>query len=235
MAKGQHNTPRGNAALATLVPPEGAETMPEKVETEGKLVNPRFAHLMAGRPPSIKSPEELEARILEYLGGLPKWHLPTKAGLCVVLGVHRDTLLQYEKKPIYSGILKHYYQAFEDAWAQNLSRPNATGTIFFLKNAYGYVDRHENDNTNRSTVFVVPAEIAAKHRVKVESQDITNSQIEHGTDNGNEGDYQIQAPQTEGEQSKDDGAREETNGSAGADVPENQLEEKDSALPDANR
>lgn len=118
-----------------------------------------------GRPPAFSSVQDLEERMQLYLENLTQWEKPTKAGLSFSLGITRETLNQYEKKEDYSDVLKYWYCFFENAWVQQLSRPNATGTIFYLKNTFGYVDKHENDLTSggKAIQYVVPQEIAEKH------------------------------------------------------------------------
>lgn len=130
-----------------------AEELEDKEEPKG----------ITGRPPSIASPEEMEKRIVEYLNSIPRWGLPTKAGLSFALGCHRDTLNKYEKEPIFSDILKHWYPYFEDRWVQNLARPNATGTIFYLKNTYQYRDTMDVNPQGLTINFILPQEISGKY------------------------------------------------------------------------
>jgi hypothetical protein len=147
------------------IPSDAEEILEEVIEA----LEPKVVKGIIGRPVAISSVSEMEDRIIEYLNSLSRWGLPTKAGLAFALGVHRDTLNKYEKEAGFSDILKHWYQFFEDRWVQNLARPNATGTIFYLKNTYGYVDAYDQNNTNKVVHYVIPREIADKHAVRIEA------------------------------------------------------------------
>ncbi len=118
-----------------------------------------------GRPRSIATAAELEERILGYLNSLGRYGLPCKAGLSFACGMSRDTLNKYEKEEPYSDVLKHWYCLFESMWVQNLSRPNATGSIFYLKNTYGFMDAFDHTSGGKPVSYVIPNEIAQKHRL----------------------------------------------------------------------
>lgn len=118
-----------------------------------------------GRPRSIASAAELEERIIGYLNSLGKYGLPCKAGLAFACGISRDTLNRYEKEDMFSDVLKHWYALFESMWVQNLSRPNATGTIFYLKNTYGYMDAFDHTSGGKPMQYVIPDKIAERHKI----------------------------------------------------------------------
>lgn len=75
--------------------------------------------------------------------------MPEKAGLCIWLGIHRDTYNEYKKKPGFSDVLKGAELWIERAWVQRLAGNAPTGAIFYLKNAFReeYRDRQETDIT----------------------------------------------------------------------------------------
>jgi len=60
--------------------------------------------------------------------------MPTVNGLALALGMTRETLLRYEEKPAFSDAVKFVRTKLEAEWEQRLAGPNATGTIFWLKN-----------------------------------------------------------------------------------------------------
>jgi len=68
--------------------------------------------------------------------------VPTVNGLCIALGMTRETLLRYEEKEGFSDPVKLVRMRLEAAWEQRLAGPNAAGTIFWLKNQ-GWTDRSE--------------------------------------------------------------------------------------------
>lgn len=89
--------------------------------------------------------------------------MPTKSGLCIFLDVARDTLNAYEKKDEYSDTLKKIYNYIEERWTQSLMKAYPTGSIFYLKNTFGWADKVEQTSTVNHQVFFVPKEIADKH------------------------------------------------------------------------
>lgn len=241
MSKGKHNSKRGTAAIIERHQKEGealdaAAGIDPVVEEK---LNPRFAFLKNGRPKAIQTAEELEERIHQYLHNLGRWGLPTKAGLCFALGISRETLYRYEKEDGFRDTLKHWYSLFEDMWAQNLSRPNATGTIFFLKNAHGYVDRHENDNNNRVIHYIIPPTIAAKHAVPITQVTEEN----HGADNATESaiaasegeSARLPAAQPTLEQTGDGTPDPSADGETRADTHQHQLGQAEGEVPNAVR
>lgn len=116
-----------------------------------------------GRPRAFNSPQELEEKLIPYLEDCKaRKLLPTKTGLALFVDVSKDTLLEYAKKEEYSASVKKIFTAIEEAWTQNLGKSYPVGSIFFLKNSFGWTDRMEQTNTNLN-VFFVPKEIAQKH------------------------------------------------------------------------
>jgi hypothetical protein len=96
-----------------------------------------------GRPPIIDSPEKFEELTELYFEGCKQEDaVPTVNGLCLTLGMTRETLLRYEEKPDFSDTVKKARMRLEMAWEQRLAGPNAAGTIFWLKNQ-GWSDKTE--------------------------------------------------------------------------------------------
>lgn len=103
-----------------------------------------------GRPPKYASGEELMIAITQYFEGIPMFNVPTKAGLMLHLDISRETYSEYRKK--FPDTVRRADRAIEDAWLQRLTGKQATGPIFYLKNAFkeDYKDRHESDVTVRT-------------------------------------------------------------------------------------
>ena len=104
-----------------------------------------------GRPPSFKSVEELKEKFDVYAKLCSdSAQLPEKAGLCLHLGITRETYCEYRKKPDYSDTIKGIDLYIESNWVRRLTSNAPTGAIFYLKNAFRdeYKDRHETDLTS---------------------------------------------------------------------------------------
>jgi hypothetical protein len=98
-----------------------------------------------GRPPIIETPEEFEALADLYFEGCQENNImPTVNGLCLTLGMCRETLLRYEEKPGFSDTVKKHRMRLELAWEQRLAGTACTGAIFWLKNQ-GWTDKTETE------------------------------------------------------------------------------------------
>lgn len=82
--------------------------------------------------------------------------MPNKAGLCIWLGIHKDTYNEYKKKSQFSGALKACEAMIENAWVQRLASNAPTGAIFYLKNAFkdDYREKQEVDHTSRGKALM---------------------------------------------------------------------------------
>lgn len=117
-----------------------------------------------GRPLKFKSPEELQKKIDEYYQWAKdnKKHL-TISGLAWYLDTNRQTLLNYENEDsnLFNSLEDSVKCAFIDAIKRAKARiemeyeeglyhkESVVGTIFTLKNNYGYVDKQEIVQENR--------------------------------------------------------------------------------------
>lgn len=102
-----------------------------------------------GRPPKYTTAIELWKVADEFFKLCDKHkQLPEKAGLCLALGITRETYNQY-KKGKFSDVLKRIELYIESNWVRRLNAQAATGAIFYLKNAFRehYKDRIESDVT----------------------------------------------------------------------------------------
>lgn len=133
-------------------------TLPETAVTPRKR-NP-------GRPRSFPSPKDLEERGLAYIEDcVATKKMPTKSGLAIFMGVSRDTVNHYQREEGYSDIVKKIYDHIEEHWTQSLMRSYPTGSIFYLKNSFGWADRVESTMDINHNIFFVPKEIAEKHKL----------------------------------------------------------------------
>ena len=94
----------------------------------------------------LQTEEQMKEIIERYFNDcIKKEWLPTKNGLVSVLDITRNTYCVWKKK---SNALKVADHAIENQWVQNLTKNNVAGTIFYLKNAFGYRDRQDIDHTS---------------------------------------------------------------------------------------
>lgn len=98
---------------------------------------------LGGRPVLYSNPDDFTKVANDYFAKcVADETVPTVNGLCIALGMTRETLLRYEEKDGFSDSVKMVRMRLEAAWEQRLAGPNAAGTIFWLKNQ-GWTDRSE--------------------------------------------------------------------------------------------
>jgi hypothetical protein len=113
---------------------------------------------LGGRPKRY-SPEEFEAKVIEYFEWVNEENKQRKlkrfegekikpytlSGICVYLGISRDTWNEYSKQEEYTGIIKEAKAVVENYAEEGLLNGslNAIGTIFNLKNNFQWVDKIE--------------------------------------------------------------------------------------------
>lgn len=123
----------------------------------------------AGRPPKHNSPEEMQ-RIIdlyflacksnqpeseEMLEDLSDEDMliinsiddifPTVTGLALALDLTRQGLIEYGEKDIFSDTIRKAKTRIESAIEQRLFYNNPTGSIFNLKNNFGWRDKSEKE------------------------------------------------------------------------------------------
>jgi hypothetical protein len=132
----------------------------------------------AGRPPKYKTKEEMQAIIDLYflacrvhqeeseerLLGLLEDELlmiseiedviPTISGLAYTLGMSTEAFRNYEEKDEFLATVKRAKQRVEMSLEQRLAGNNVTGSIFSLKNNFGWKDKSEVDNNHKGSVKV---------------------------------------------------------------------------------
>jgi len=113
-----------------------------------------------GRPRKFTSADEIYKAGLEYITSTieQEKHL-TFTGLCIALGVVKDTFNDYESGKydtdleVFSGPLKDLKQRVENYAEQKLFGNNPTGAIFALKN-YGWKDKQEIESNISGNIEV---------------------------------------------------------------------------------
>lgn len=71
----------------------------------------------------------------------------TVTGLALALGTNRETLINYESKDEFFDTINTAKQRIQNYLELNLNSTSPTGTIFNLKNNYGWKDKTETDVT----------------------------------------------------------------------------------------
>lgn len=116
-----------------------------------------------GRPPKYKTPEELADAIDWYFfekcfdscGNERLIHKPvTVSGLAYYLGfADRQSITDYQNKDEFTFTIKRAKIRIENYLEEKLSGNNVTGTIFNLKNNFGWKDKTEQEVSVKSRSF----------------------------------------------------------------------------------
>jgi len=103
----------------------------------------------SGKPPIIKSPEELQKKITAYFANEEGKY--TITGLCLSLGFEsRQSFYDYEKKKEYSYLVKRARMVIESYYEERLQCTTPAGSIFALKNM-GWSDKSEIEHSGLPT------------------------------------------------------------------------------------
>lgn len=93
--------------------------------------------LKIGRPESYSTGEEFREQCVKYFKALKFWNMPNIAGLCVFLGISRETWYAYRKtRKEFSDTIRNVEYLIESVWLDRLPRPGGAGVIFYLKNKF---------------------------------------------------------------------------------------------------
>ena len=110
--------------------------------------------MKTGRPPKYETPEEMQKDIDGYFKSVT-WEVegrelckPTVEGLAYALDMTRKGLIDYSKKSDFCYTIKRAKQRIAIALENNLWGTAVTGTIFNLKNNFGWVDKQEVESVN---------------------------------------------------------------------------------------
>jgi hypothetical protein len=100
----------------------------------------------SGRPKLYKSAKPMKIKIDEYFECCKHEHRPyTISGLCLHLGMTRETLRMYENDEIFSDTIKAAKCRVENYIEEKslTGEINTTASIFNLKNNFGWSDRQD--------------------------------------------------------------------------------------------
>ena len=106
-----------------------------------------------GRPRIYKSPEQMQEAIDDYFATT---EIPTVCGLALHLGFNsRQSMFSYEGySSKYLDTIKRAKARVERYLEESLQKQAAAGTIFNLKNNFGWVDKTEQDiNLSGGVIF----------------------------------------------------------------------------------
>jgi len=128
-----------------------------------------------GRPPKYEDESILNISINSYFSSCAKIKnkiiMPNKAGLCVYLGISRDTYSEYRKR--FPDTIKRADDIIENLWIQRLASNAPTGAIFYLKNAFkeSFKDKQEIDHQSGSSVitgitYIIPKDPDNKNDIE---------------------------------------------------------------------
>jgi len=111
------------------------------------------------RPKKFDSVEKLEKAIEQYFAETEIREKPyTMSGLAYYLDMDRQTLLNYSKEEQFFGTIKKARDRVELWWEENLQGNSVTGTIFNLKNNFGWKDKTEQESTVVNTMTIYAPE-----------------------------------------------------------------------------
>ena len=130
---------------------------------------------MAGRPLKFETPEILEEKINEYFKQCEEKGLkPLITELALYLDTTRETLCDYNEKDEYSYSIKKAKLRCQVALERNLveGKVNPTGTIFNLKNNYGWRDKNETDITTQGDKIGGVIMLPQRHDGSLETTEI---------------------------------------------------------------
>lgn len=101
-----------------------------------------------GRPMKYESPDIMQENIERYFNDTKSEEI-TITGLCIALGLNKDTFYEYGKKEEYKDIITMARLYVENSYELSLRKYGRTGDIFALKN-FGWKDKQENINVGVS-------------------------------------------------------------------------------------
>ena len=98
-----------------------------------------------GRPVKYETPEEMQSDIDAYFDSCSEDEPPRVSALAYALDMTTETLRAYGNEEKFSATVKRAKQRIEMHLEKNLNNPSCTGTIFNLKNNFGWKDKQETE------------------------------------------------------------------------------------------
>lgn len=105
--------------------------------------------MSGGRPLKIDSVKELIDKIDMYFNTTKEEEI-TITGLCLSLGINKDTFYEYAKREEYKDVINMARLRVENSYELSLRKYGRSGDIFALKN-FGWRDKQEIDADVRTT------------------------------------------------------------------------------------
>ena len=125
-----------------------------------------------GRPLKFNTVKELQGKIDKYFESCKKENRPlTITGLALALDTSRKVLLEYEEREEFSNAIKKAKLMCENYAEEFLfTSRQVAGTIFNLKNNYGWKDKQDVEHSGEMNV-VTWSELLAKAKEKLGKED----------------------------------------------------------------
>lgn len=182
------------------VRPKLREALTRIVTIDGKSIDQHDATRARGRR-KLDNIAKLQANIDTWLEDCKREDIPpTKSGLCLMLGISKDTLARYladtgaqstvyqpdpisgELHPVTAAdCLKRALLAVEHALEIRMmtGKSNVAGVIFDLKNNHGYTDKSETTSTQTITKTTDTTDIDTRIKELLERQEQARPFTEH--------------------------------------------------------
>ena len=100
----------------------------------------------------FKTPEEMKEKIDDYFNKTAPEEI-TITGLCLHLGMNKDTFYEYNKRDKFKDITESARLRVENSYELSLRKYGRTGDIFALKN-FGWKDKTEVENSGEQNLNV---------------------------------------------------------------------------------
>lgn len=104
-----------------------------------------------GRPIKIKNKDELIEKINKYFSSVKEEEI-TITGLCLAIGINKDTFYEYAKRPEYEEIISYARLIVENSYELSLRKNGRTADIFGLKN-FGWRDTVQEEHSFNNGVL----------------------------------------------------------------------------------
>ena len=89
---------------------------------------------------------------------------PSLAGLCLRLGISRETWSSYGQDEKLCGVVEQARAVMEDYWTAQLNGKGAAGARFALSSNYGWRERHEVEMGPRSAKVMAASSVPLEER-----------------------------------------------------------------------
>lgn len=103
--------------------------------------------MAGGRPLKFKSVEEMQAKIDSYFATCDDDNPPLISGLAYHLDINTETLRRYAQDEQFYATIKRAKQRVEMYLEKRLQQQSPVGSIFSLKNNFGWKDKTEQELT----------------------------------------------------------------------------------------